>query len=74
VSSIILKGRLFTGYEIIENGELKITGNIIERVGERDSFDINKDDKVFDKENGKPSPSGRGKIFNQKYYFYLKCL
>jgi len=63
VSSIILKGRLFTGYEIIENGELKITGNIIERVGERDSFDINKDDKVFDKENGKPSPLGRGKIF-----------
>ena len=31
MSSIILKGRLFTGYEIIENGELKITGNIIDK-------------------------------------------
>ena len=32
MSSIILKGRLFTGYEIIENGELKITGNIIKEL------------------------------------------
>jgi len=48
VGSIILKGKLFTGYDMVENGEIKITGSMIEKVGEKGSIEIKKDDKVFD--------------------------
>lgn len=48
LGSIVLRGNFFTGSEFIENGELKINGNKIEKIGEKGSIEINKDDKVFD--------------------------